>query len=263
MILLQKKVELIEAAISKLSTRTWGRRPMRCSRMSRFAGSTQQPVNCSMRSENTKRPIALTCFKGLVSLSPPLWLTACLICVWLPVHAEIPPQALKQAQDRLIADPQVLDRTDNFCQGRQYKDACRMPGSVFAGGGDGTCARTFYYVHSTGVTTIDLTCKLDAKVVIDRKLPTGGFAYDPARCKMMHSLTACRPLDQMASDQFCREKRPGQSCTAELTHEGKPEQHEGICVQTVEYRGYGVSRAKRDVILCRPEDAVRRTYFPR
>lgn len=216
-----------------------------------------------MQSKNTKRPIALTGYKGLVSLSPPHWLIVFLICVWLPVHAEIPPQALKRTQERLIADPTILDRTDNFCQGRQFKDACWMPGTVFAGGGDGICWRTFYYDHKAGTTTIVLTCKLDAKVVIDRKLPTGGFAYDPTRCKMMRSLTACRPLDPVASDQFCREKRLGQSCTAELTHEGKLEQHEGMCVQTVEFQGYGTLRAKRDVILCRPEDAVRRTYFPR
>lgn len=192
-----------------------------------------------------------------------LWLAACLICVWLPAHAEIPPDALKQARARLVADPTLYDRVDNFCRGRQVREACSLPGSVFGGGGDGTCKRMFNHDHNTGITTIDLSCQRDAKVEIDRQLPTGGFAYDPARCKMMHSLTACRPLDPMASDQFCREKRPGQSCTAELTHEGKPEQHKGVCVQTVEYQGYGIRRASRDVILCRPEDAVRRTYFPR
>lgn len=193
----------------------------------------------------------------------PLWLAASLVYLWLPVHAQIPPESRKQAIERLRADPTIYDRVDNFCQGRQRMDSCWMPGSVFAGGGAGTCKRQIQHDHGTGVTTIDLMCLRNAKVVIDRDLPTGGFALDPATCAKMHSINACRPLDPMASDRFCRGRQPGEVCTAELTHEGTIEQHQGLCSQLVEYQGYGLHRAKRDVIICRAKERIRRTYMPR
>lgn len=199
----------------------------------------------------------------IAALKASRWFAAALIFFCIPVHAEIPPEALKQATERMRADPTIYDRVDNFCEGRQIKDSCWMPGSVFAGGGAGTCKRQFQHDHKTSVTTIDLVCLRNAKVTIDRKLPAGGFAFDPARCAQMHAMNACKPLDPMASDRFCTGRQAGESCTAELTHESTIEQHDGICTQLVEYQGYGVRRAKRDVILCRAKEPVRHTYLPR
>jgi hypothetical protein len=186
------------------------------------------------------------------------------VLIAFAAQAQIPYEARKGAEKRLEADPNILDRVDNFCVGLKIKDACLTPGSSLAGGGAGTCKRLFHHDHQAGVTTIDLTCVPDAKVVIMRDLPPGGFAFvDHARCAKMHNSNACAPLNPMPSDRFCRGRQRAANCTVELTNDGNIEQHEGVCTQTVEYEGYGFHRAKRDVIICLAQERFRRWYLPR
>ena len=190
---------------------------------------------------------------------------ALLLCCSLYAHADVIPPQVEDARQRLRENPDVFDRSDNYCQGKMPKAACVIAGSAFAGGGDGICVNQ---IGDGGV--IDLSCVRAEDVKIDRKLPEGGFVADATVCGEYHGEIDgekynCTPLNPTPADQFCKGRPLGGACTVELTYTGKQEKHAGICRKITQSESYyyrGHHTITREVIQCEPPSIPERTYTP-
>lgn len=200
-----------------------------------------------------------------------LLISTALLC--LPAAADLLPPQAHEAAMRLRANPDAFDRIDNFCSDKKRGDACTIPGSVLAGGGEGVCKNEL----NRSTFTIDLSCEREGRVAIDRKLPEGGFVHDDSLCRQQAKEAAsgnvppgesrwnCAPLDPMPADRFCQGKAAGNACAVELRYQGTTQTHEGVCKQVREFSGFyyqGRRTATREVIRCEPETAVTRTFSP-
>ncbi len=191
---------------------------------------------------------------------------AVFVCVCHTASADLISPAVQSARDRLSANPNTYDRVDNFCTGKKPGGACLIAGSTFAGGGEGTCRNNI----NTETSTIDLTCVRNDEVLIDRKLPAGGFVYDPELCRLGEDKESgqkwdCKPMVPTPADQFCKGKGLGSRCMVELTYRGRTEQHSGTCKQVTEtekFYFWGYRTATRQVIRCEPPPVPPRTYTP-
>jgi hypothetical protein len=213
-----------------------------------------------------------------------VWVTACLLSLSAPIQAQTLPddaqrRALVERMDRESnRSGKSFGRVDNFCIGKRPMAACVMPGSAFSGGGEGTCRIELDNPREMSPEAT-LTCVLNARVAIDRKLPYGGYVREAEHCERLQpdacqfapqaklrdcgSEFTCRPFAQTPSDRFCVGKAIAESCTVELSNGGAAEKHSGLCKQVVEEKNYyfrGHRKATREVIRCEPLDAVRRTY---
>lgn len=180
-----------------------------------------------------------------------------------PALADLIPPQVAAARERLHANPEVFDRTDQFCAGKTRDKACTIDGSTFSGGGAGVCRSE---ITDSGAS-IDLVCRRSSEPVIDRRLPDGGYVNDPGMCAASRQPgysgppVNCKPTVPTPADRFCREKAAGSACTVELIYEGKTETHEGICNQVTESTGFyyqGRRSAVRQVIRCDPPSEVKR-----
>lgn len=205
-----------------------------------------------------------------------------LILVWsvsLPVSADVMPLEVREAQDRLYANPMVYDRVDDFCKGKKPGASCLITGTTFSGGGEGMC--TNLVNRSQSPITIDLSCVRISETRIDRKLPSDGFVVDMDLCqkeekeckfgKKVSDGTECRihwnckPVTPTPSDQFCKGRAIGSPCTVELTYRSNDELHAGVCTEVVETANFYYDRrrtATRQVIRCEPPPMAARTYTP-
>jgi hypothetical protein len=161
----------------------------------------------------------------------------------------------------------AVDRVDQFCAAEKIHGPCRIPGSVFEGGGEGSCRRELNELE----TTIDLTCKLHHPLVIDRQVPASvEYMAVPALCEnidddevmqsfMAHSNITCDRPAVLPADRFCRGKRPGDSCRAEGLQRGKRALFAGRCAvhsETITYFHFGLGEASREFLACLPEKGV-------
>jgi hypothetical protein len=190
----------------------------------------------------------------------------------LPALADlIPPQAAEAAK-RLEKNPRAFDRTDEYCKGKKVADACTLPGNAFAGGGEGVCQNNTV----RWPTTIDLTCVREDTVVIERKLPKGGFVNDTSLCSDAGKIDSngipepsrwnCSPIVPTPRDQFCAGKEVGAACTVQLRNQDRQEEFPGVCkeeVQSYSFYYQGQRTATRKVVQCEsPESLPPRTYAP-
>lgn len=195
-----------------------------------------------------------------------LLLFAALICRCLPAAADVISPEVAAAENRLRDNPKTYDRVDNFCSDKKPGAPCTIWGTVFSGGGAGTCVNA---VNPSG-STIDLTCVRNDAVQIDRKLPDGGFVDEPYLCELGEDKETgqkwnCTPTIPTPSDQFCQGKSTGSRCTVELTYQGKKEWQAGICSEAVETQRFyyqGHRTATRQVIRCDPPVVASHTYTP-
>lgn len=194
-----------------------------------------------------------------------------MVCLATPAIADVLPPAVADAEQRLRANPKAYDRVDEFCAGKKPQAACVIPGSVFAGGGAGTCRNGI----NRGEGTIDLACVRNDEVAIDRRLPEGGFVSDERLCRAAEEEARaynrparrvnCKPIVPTPADRFCKGVAPGAACTVELNYQGRVERHEGVCKQITEsehFYYFGPQTAKREVIRCEPPQATTRTFKP-
>lgn len=195
-----------------------------------------------------------------------------LMCISHLVRADVMPPEVWKAHERLRANPKLFDRYDSYCAGKSPGDACTIPGSILAGGGNGTCKNE---INATS-SVIDLTCKRAGTVDIERRLPAGGFVNDESLCRWKAKAVTeaerketqrwnCTPLQPVPADRFCEGKAADSPCTVELSYQGSTERNEGVCKMVVETEGFyyqGRRLAKRDVIRCEPEQPVPHEYKP-
>jgi len=205
------------------------------------------------------------------SLSRAAMLAAALASCTVPALADLIPPEAEAAAKRLRANPKAFDRTDEYCTDKKVGEACTIPGSAFAGGGEGVCKND---LNRAG--TIDLSCKREGFMNIDRKYPEGGFVADATICRELEQRKRentpyppewnCTPLDPTPTDQFCAGKAVGAACTVTLSYLGKPEQAQGVCKHDLQQQGFyyqGRRTLSRLVIECQPAEALpERKYTP-
>lgn len=178
-----------------------------------------------------------------------------------PAQADLLPPPAESAMKRLDRNRNAFDRTDQFCAGKFRGDACTIPGSRLAGGGDGVCQNEI----NRSTFSIDLYCKREGLAVIQRGLPEGGFVAEPALCAEAQAPHPwnCTPLPEIPADRFCQGKSVGQSCTVDMGYDGTPEQHQGVCREETQREGFyyqGRRVATRQVILCTAPEDIERVY---
>lgn len=191
---------------------------------------------------------------------PVLVLTAVLAGMACVAAADVLPPGYARAQER-FAKTQAYDRTDQYCAGKAADAACVIPGNAFEGGGAGICARRL----PRGEVQIDLLCELRPEPVLERDLPRGKFKASAATCEHMNrpgtnrgpleaSDLVCEDLTPV-HDRFCRDKKTGEPCQAELRVGSGVQSFAGVCRQTTQIRGYymqGNHLAERRVVQCEP-----------
>lgn len=177
----------------------------------------------------------------------------------LPAMADLLPPAARDAAERLLKNKNAFDNVDSFCAGKKPGAACTMPGNPFGGGGDGICKNEL----NRSSNLIDLTCQHKELVfVFDPQLPEGGFVLEPMLCGNgldLGSQFTCKPTLPPPPDRFCKEKKVGDACQAEVSVDGKRQFYPGICQKVSEKAGYyfqGRRTASREVIRCEPPEKV-------
>ncbi|WP_255990114.1 hypothetical protein [Chitinolyticbacter albus] len=199
-----------------------------------------------------------------IYLIPALW-----ACYCGQAAADVLPPQAASAAERLRNNPKAFDRYDNFCAGKKSGDACVIPGTAFAGGGNGRCDNDI----NRKTYTIDLHCVREGYVTIERQLPEGGFVHDEQLCrsKAAHESEEpapkwnCTPLTPTPSDAFCKGKSINSACTVELTYKGALQRDEGVCKEIVETERFyyqGRREATRKVIQCMPKEEFTRSFTP-
>lgn len=170
------------------------------------------------------------------------------------LQADVISQQAWNAEQRFNQFPNVFDRTDQYCLDAKVGAACVIPGTAFAGGGQGVCERDFEH----GRRYIDLRCVPINQPRIERQIPDGRFRRDARDCDdNPQNKKEVRPFECVdpapVSDHFCRDHRNGDACIAEFMLAGKPQQESGRCTMTIEqykYYHYGYRIATRPVLQC-------------
>lgn len=174
-----------------------------------------------------------------------------LMILWsATAHADVLLPAEVDAHDRFRKQPDVWDRTDQYCDGRKVNDVCHIPGTKLAGGGAGVCKR----VLEDRSSYVDLKCDLDDPIYFDRKYPDGKFQLINRECSKEDSNRwSCEPPPRIA-DQFCTGKNEGDACTVAYRQAAKRSGSEdGRCRPDTETReGYWQGRLtlSRPVLSC-------------
>jgi hypothetical protein len=169
-------------------------------------------------------------------------LSCFLLCFSLHASADLISPGIQEAHERLNANPDDYDSVDNFCKDKKAGTACSMPGTVFAGGGEGVCNNHI----NRDKSIIEMSCVRKEEVYIERNLPDWGSSTSPV-------------------DQFCHEITVGNPCTIELKYKGNTEHLDGICkhiTETRTYYRYGNQREYRTVLRCEPPTVVEHIFTP-
>ncbi len=166
-----------------------------------------------------------------------LFLGVLLFAGSLPAWADLLNPDVREAQERLFSNPQIYDRVDQYCKGKNPKAECEISGTVWEGGGKGVCVNRYSQTENS----IDLSCERAGEIRIFRGSPDGSNA-----------------------DRFCRGKKVGSVCTAEFIYQGDEMHADGKCVE-LKFRERASLRSRLPTthreIRCEPP-AVARTYTP-
>lgn len=175
--------------------------------------------------------------------------------------ADLVPPEVAQAWQRYEKNPKAFDRTDQYCGNKKPGAACTIPGTVFEGGGGGTCERSV----TQGSVYISLECKRSERIEIDRQIPDGPFRVDAELCSgTEHNPVYICTEPPVVADRFCANAQAGQACMAELRRNGKPESHAGVCQlgrETTNFYRWGRRQGHRPILSCEPvKQAPERIY---
>jgi hypothetical protein len=194
----------------------------------------------------------------------------------IPAPADVIPPHVREARDRLQANPNTYDLADQFCTGKKRGDSCTLSGTPLEGAGSGLCQPEI-------AGKIQLTCIRNANVTIDRQIPAGGFVSNDWACQRYLQAVSrgqplptrpsdCEPPAQPVTDRFCRGVVAGNPCMAEVQIDGRTELNPGVCKEATEYgpepgggsySGYGGRRGPvRSVLKCEPAKVVEHVYSP-
>lgn len=181
-------------------------------------------------------------------------LALALFCA-VPVSADMLNPLADSARQRLVANPDAFDEVDNFCADQKPGAKCAIPGSVFAGGGEGTCKNQL----APRSSVISMECVRQGEMTIDRKFPcvdcivaTPNGGEKPV----------ADPVGNMPQDIFCKGREIGSACMVDLTYQGKGDRHAGVCKEGSQVIGRAgpYLEVTRKVILCQPPEAVERVF---
>jgi hypothetical protein len=176
------------------------------------------------------------------------------------------------AGQRLAAHPERYDRADQFCTNKRVNALCTRPGSVFSGGGPGTCRIQI----DPSLYSIDLSCVLHDEAVVERDLPKGGYQapdylchdgpspVDGIDCDSAKSTQSAQSA-HMPVDRFCRSHFVGERCEVSFVHLGQTLRDSGTCQVVTEDRHFyfrGRSKASRKVLRCEPIQPVQQRFTP-
>jgi hypothetical protein len=179
------------------------------------------------------------------------------------------PMGAYDAGQRLAAHPERYDRADQFCTNKRVNALCTIPGSVFSGGGPGTCR---IQIDST-LYSIDLSCVLHHEAVVERDLPKNGYHAPTYACRdglppaLAQEGMDCAPAEStpMPVDRFCRSHFVGERCEVTFLHLGQTLRDSGTCQVVTEERPFylrGRSKASRNVLRCEPIQPVQQRFTP-
>jgi hypothetical protein len=187
------------------------------------------------------------------------------------VHADLLPPEAREAVERHIKNPKAYDQVDQYCSNKSVGQRCNIDGSVLSGGGGGECRIGL----NPDMKHIDLSCRRDDVVVIDRKLGNQPFLADQNLClkfdlpgvkeNLDHENLTCLDGNLMPIDQFCTDKKIGADCVVSLTRNGVPETAPGVCGIEIEKKGFyymGKRTAQRKVISCQAKERRTLEYKP-
>jgi hypothetical protein len=183
-----------------------------------------------------------------------------------PSWADVMPMGVYQAQERLQAHPERYDRVDQFCANKRVNALCTRPGSVFSGGGPGTCRIQI----DSSLYSIDLSCVLHHEAVVERDLPKGGYQAPDYLCHDGPSPVDGIDCDSAKSahmpvDRFCRSHFVGERCEVTFLHLGQTLHDSGTCQVITEERHFyfrGPGKASRNVLRCEPIEPVQKHLTP-
>lgn len=184
-----------------------------------------------------------------------------------PSLADLMPIGVYQAQERLQAHPERYDRADQFCADKRVNALCTRPGSVFSGGGPGTCRTSI----DPSLHSIDLSCVLHNEAVIERDLPQNGYHASDDICQdglpptLAQRGIDCAPAASgpMPVDRFCKSHFVGERCDVSFVHLHQTLRDSGTCqVVTEEQHFYfrGRRTALRNVLRCEPIQPVQQNF---
>lgn len=198
----------------------------------------------------------------------------------MSTYADIVLPQVQNARARLSANPDTYDRVDQYCKDKKPAADCVISGPTFSGGGKGVCKNDYNGKEDS----IDLACVRSDQILIDRKLPEGGFVNDSELCRLQkenncltekdpfhdpkcaeHMFWQCSPMVPTPQDQFCQGKDIGSSCVVELIYQGKIEHETGRCESVVESEAFyfwGHRTRTRDVVRCEPTSVVQHVFTP-
>ncbi len=168
----------------------------------------------------------------------------------------IPPQQVK-AEARMAQNPNLYDRSDQYCLNKKIKAACLIDAHPVLGGGPGRCERLI----DRNTWTIDLQCQVDDLVLPEGPenapfYPPHDFCSNGKVPPAFVSTMACPPQRTIPADRFCQGRQIGQACTLEYrSSKGKPGSVAGQCQRIQEFDDFyfaGWRQAQRTVIVCRP-----------
>lgn len=128
--------------------------------------------------------------------------------------------------ERARSNPEAIDRTDQFCQGRTIGAACVVTGTPFEGGGEGICRRQV--VNNFIERSLDLVCEIKNPPRVDRQISHSPVQENKGHCATAaDSVASGRRSDAAGSsgcatavseaDRFCRGKVAGDNCLATLS----------------------------------------------
>ncbi len=182
-------------------------------------------------------------------------------------YADVLSPSAVNLRERASKHPQLVDRADQYCTNKKIADVCTIPGDHFSGGGNGKCER----VLNDKAEMLDLYCEIQETLVIDRKLPTGGYQADADICNDPQLTEAVCGQPPLIADQFCEGKKAHDACvvSGELRILFKPstnQRYQGQCqIQTESKHRYfrGHITLSRPVLMCSPLQPVpERSYQP-
>lgn len=203
-----------------------------------------------------------------------LGLTLLGLLVALGAKADVIPPGSYEAAERLVKNPKVFDRVDQFCKSLPLGGACEIPDPMFEGGGKGTCTSLI----NRRIGIIDRVC-VPAVPRVEHDLPASPWLASPSACAQAglpqpgrpdvvvvpgasQTFTCTEP--PVVTDAYCRALKAGDACQVKLEQPGRSETTQGRCVAEIEEIGMNgprdYRRASRRVITCQPLREVTRIW---
>ncbi len=181
----------------------------------------------------------------------------------------ITPYSTNDHYQQRFDETQIVDETDQWCQGKNKDEACIMPLTAFEDGGNGLCRRMKNDLRET----IQLTCVTEPRLELNQTV-TPEFDVSPETCPGLEDIKSpreqglplsCKWRKQRATDQSCLKKAAGAACTVTGTQGKLAVKFDGFCYNSDKiYKYYAAGRQQytRKEFVCFPGSLISHEYTP-